>query len=107
MPSMLYFEFAGSVLLAISMYPVDLFVIMCVQDSGSHQLVSHWLRCHACLEPFLIALRRTVSVMHPVAKLMIPHFRFVWLHTGCCWQLQVDPWPEWIMALNIIPLDCC
>jgi len=45
-------------------------------DSGWHQLVSHWLRCHACTEPFLIALRRNISIMHPVAKLMIPHFRY-------------------------------
>eukprot|EP00775_Hariotina_reticulata_P007333 gene7333-7545_t len=51
-------------------------------DSGFHQLVSHWLRCHACLEPFLIALRRNVSIMHPVAKLMIPHFRYT-LHINC------------------------
>eukprot|EP00775_Hariotina_reticulata_P007328 gene7328-7540_t len=51
-------------------------------DSGFHQLVSHWLRCHACLEPFMIALRRNVSIMHPVAKLMIPHFRYT-LHINC------------------------
>ena len=35
-------------------------------DSGFHQLVSHWLRCHACMEPFEIALRRQISPMHPV-----------------------------------------
>lgn len=36
-------------------------------DSGYHQLVSHWLRCHACTEPFLIAMRRNMSIVHPVS----------------------------------------
>ena len=45
-------------------------------DSSYHQLISHWLRTHACLEPFLIAMRRQMSIMHPVFKLMLPHFRY-------------------------------
>jgi hypothetical protein len=45
-------------------------------DAAYHQLISHWLRCHCCTEPYLIALRRHVSAMHPVFKLMLPHFRF-------------------------------
>ncbi|GLC42158.1 hypothetical protein PLESTM_001298500 [Pleodorina starrii] len=40
------------------------------------QLVSHWLRTHSVLEPFYIAMRRNISVMHPVHKLMAPHFRY-------------------------------
>jgi hypothetical protein len=35
-------------------------------DAAYHQLISHWLRCHCCTEPYLIALRRHVSAMHPV-----------------------------------------
>jgi hypothetical protein len=35
-------------------------------DSGYHQFVSHWLRTHAVMEPFLISLRRNLSAMHPV-----------------------------------------
>lgn len=45
-------------------------------DSSYHQLVSHFLRSHACMEPFLIAMRRHMSFMHPVHKLMLPHFRY-------------------------------
>lgn len=33
-------------------------------------------RCHASLEPFGIALHRQFSTMHPVYKLMLPHFRY-------------------------------
>lgn len=36
-------------------------------DVGVHQLISHWLRCHAAIEPFLIALRRQISTAHPVS----------------------------------------
>ncbi|KAG2491170.1 hypothetical protein HYH03_010382 [Edaphochlamys debaryana] len=45
-------------------------------DTSVHQLDSHFTRTHACLEPFLIAMRRNISYMHPVFKLMLPHFRY-------------------------------
>ncbi|KAG2452554.1 hypothetical protein HYH02_002791 [Chlamydomonas schloesseri] len=45
-------------------------------DSSIHQLVAHFNRTHSTLEPFLIAMRRQMSIMHPVAKLMLPHFRY-------------------------------
>eukprot|EP00245_Coleochaete_scutata_P002442 TRINITY_DN1320_c0_g5_i1.p1 TRINITY_DN1320_c0_g5~~TRINITY_DN1320_c0_g5_i1.p1 ORF type:complete len:954 (-),score=179.98 TRINITY_DN1320_c0_g5_i1:764-3625(-) len=45
-------------------------------DSGFHQLYSHFTRTHGCLEPALIATRRHISAMHPVYKLLMPHFRF-------------------------------
>lgn len=31
-----------------------------------HQSVTHFLKTHACIEPFAIAAHRTLSVMHPV-----------------------------------------
>ncbi|XVE89677.1 hypothetical protein DITRI_Ditri20bG0015200 [Diplodiscus trichospermus] len=46
-----------------------------VNDSGYHQLVSHWLNTHASLEPFVIATNRQLSVVHPIYKLLHPHFR--------------------------------
>ncbi|KAG4189169.1 hypothetical protein ERO13_A08G210200v2 [Gossypium hirsutum] len=46
-----------------------------VNDSGHHQLVSHWLNTHAVLEPFVIATNRQLSVVHPIYKLLHPHFR--------------------------------
>ncbi|KAJ9128560.1 hypothetical protein P3X46_034877 [Hevea brasiliensis] len=46
-----------------------------VIDSGIHQLISHWLHTHAAIEPFVIATNRHLSVLHPIYKLLHPHFR--------------------------------
>ncbi|XP_042491469.1 probable linoleate 9S-lipoxygenase 5 [Macadamia integrifolia] len=46
-----------------------------VNDSGVHQLISHWLHTHAAIEPFVIAMNRQLSVLHPIHKLLQPHFR--------------------------------
>ncbi|KAL3505902.1 hypothetical protein ACH5RR_031284 [Cinchona calisaya] len=46
-----------------------------VNDSGYHQLISHWLNTHAVIEPFVIAANRHLSVLHPIHKLLQPHFR--------------------------------
>lgn len=46
-----------------------------VNDSGYHQLISHWLLTHAVIEPFIIATNRHLSVLHPIYKLLQPHFR--------------------------------
>lgn len=45
-------------------------------DSGYHQLVSHWLRTHACTEPYIIAANRQLSALHPICRLLHPHFRY-------------------------------
>ncbi|KAF5194561.1 Linoleate 13s-lipoxygenase 2-1 protein [Thalictrum thalictroides] len=45
-------------------------------DSGYHQLVSHWLRTHCCMEPYIIAANRQLSVMHPIYRFLHPHFRY-------------------------------
>uniref|UniRef100_A0A5B7BF19 Lipoxygenase n=1 Tax=Davidia involucrata TaxID=16924 RepID=A0A5B7BF19_DAVIN len=44
-------------------------------DSAIHQLVSHWLRTHCAVEPYIIATNRRLSTMHPVYRLLHPHFR--------------------------------
>ncbi|CAM8931299.1 unnamed protein product [Rhodiola kirilowii] len=46
-----------------------------VNDSGVHQLISHWLHTHAAIEPFVIVTNRQLSVLHPIYKLLHPHFR--------------------------------
>lgn len=46
-----------------------------VNDAGIHQLVSHWLNTHAVIEPFVIATNRQLSVVHPIHKLLNPHYR--------------------------------
>lgn len=45
-------------------------------DSGYHQLISHWLRTHCCVEPYIIAASRQLSAMHPIYRLLHPHFRY-------------------------------
>uniref|UniRef100_A0A1D1Z418 Lipoxygenase n=1 Tax=Anthurium amnicola TaxID=1678845 RepID=A0A1D1Z418_9ARAE len=49
---------------------------VCSNDAGVHQLVNHWLRTHACMEPFILAAHRQLSAMHPVFKLLHPHMRY-------------------------------
>ncbi|XP_078165732.1 putative lipoxygenase 5 [Carex rostrata] len=49
---------------------------VCSNDAGVHQLVNHWLRTHACTEPFIIAAHRQLSIMHPIFKLLKPHMRY-------------------------------
>ncbi|XP_071700923.1 linoleate 13S-lipoxygenase 2-1, chloroplastic-like [Rutidosis leptorrhynchoides] len=45
-------------------------------DTGIHQLYSHWLRTHSCTEPYVIASNRQLSAMHPIYRLLHPHFRY-------------------------------
>ncbi|EOY32504.1 Lipoxygenase isoform 1 [Theobroma cacao] len=45
-------------------------------DAGYHQLVSHWLRTHCVTETYIIATNRRLSVMHPIYRLLHPHFRY-------------------------------
>ncbi|XP_051141928.1 linoleate 13S-lipoxygenase 2-1, chloroplastic [Andrographis paniculata] len=45
-------------------------------DTGYHQLVSHWLRTHCCTEPYIIATNRQLSAMHPIYRILHPHFRY-------------------------------
>ncbi|XP_076885001.1 lipoxygenase 1, chloroplastic isoform X1 [Bidens hawaiensis] len=49
---------------------------VCSNDAGAHQLVHHWLRTHASMEPFILAAHRQLSAMHPIYKLLDPHMRY-------------------------------
>eukprot|EP00878_Enallax_costatus_P039840 GHUV01045762.1.p1 GENE.GHUV01045762.1~~GHUV01045762.1.p1 ORF type:complete len:306 (-),score=73.45 GHUV01045762.1:991-1908(-) len=51
-------------------------LLFMVVDSAVHNLISHWLRTHACAEPYLISTRRQLSPTHPIFRLMMPHFRY-------------------------------
>lgn len=39
-------------------------------DSVVHQVISHWLKTHATMEPFAIASRRQLSAMHPASHFL-------------------------------------
>ncbi|XP_024985354.1 linoleate 13S-lipoxygenase 2-1, chloroplastic-like [Cynara cardunculus var. scolymus] len=51
-------------------------------DSGYHQLVSHWLRTHCVMEPYVIATNRHLSKMHPIERLLCPHLRYTMAING-------------------------
>ncbi|KAG8363823.1 hypothetical protein BUALT_Bualt19G0062300 [Buddleja alternifolia] len=46
-----------------------------VNDFGYHQLICHWLHTHFAIKPFIISTNRQLSVLHPIHKLLQPHFR--------------------------------
>ncbi|VAI12704.1 unnamed protein product [Triticum turgidum subsp. durum] len=59
-------------------------------DTGYHQLVSHWLRTHGCVEPYIIAANRQLSRMHPVYQLLHPHFRYTMEINAQARQMLID-----------------
>ncbi|KAJ4724606.1 Lipoxygenase [Melia azedarach] len=59
-------------------------------DSGYHQLVSHWLRTHCCVEPYVIATNRQLSAMHPINRLLKPHFRYTMEINALARQLLIN-----------------
>ncbi|KAI3440437.1 Lipoxygenase [Psidium guajava] len=61
-----------------------------VNDSGYHQLISHWLKTHAVIEPFVIATNRQLSVLHPIHKLLHPHFRDTMSINGFARQILIN-----------------
>ncbi|XP_024959157.1 probable linoleate 9S-lipoxygenase 5 [Cynara cardunculus var. scolymus] len=61
-----------------------------VNDSGVHQLISHWLNTHAVIEPFVIATNRQLSVLHPIHKLLQPHFRDTMNINAFARQILID-----------------
>ncbi|KAJ3387201.1 hypothetical protein HDU84_000989 [Entophlyctis sp. JEL0112] len=43
-------------------------------DTICHELITHLLKAHLCIEPFGIALNRQISPCHPVRKFLKPYF---------------------------------
>ncbi|KAL3676006.1 hypothetical protein R1sor_025954 [Riccia sorocarpa] len=44
-------------------------------DFGYHELITHWLRSHAVMEPIIIASNRQLSRLHPIFTLLSPCFK--------------------------------
>ncbi|KAM3704866.1 hypothetical protein ACJW31_03G038300 [Castanea mollissima] len=61
-----------------------------VNDSGYHQLISHWLITHTVIEPFVIATNRQLSVLHPINKLLHPHFHDTMNINAFAWQILIN-----------------
>ena len=49
-------------------------------DFQLHFAVTHLLKTHFVLEPFVLAMMRQLSSSHPVYKLLKPHFRYIRRH---------------------------
>ncbi|PON59874.1 Lipoxygenase [Trema orientale] len=72
-----------------------------VNDSGYHQLISHWLHTHATMEPFVIATNRQLSVVHPIHKLLQPHFLDTMYINALARQTLINA--EGILELTVFP----
>ncbi|KAG8648092.1 hypothetical protein MANES_09G147500v8 [Manihot esculenta] len=72
-----------------------------INDSGFHQLISHWLRTHAVIEPFVIATNRQLSVLHPVYKLLHPHFRDTLYINALARQVLINA--EGVLEATVFP----
>ncbi|WJX92142.1 Lox2p [Trifolium repens] len=97
-----------------------------VNDANYHQLVSHWLHTHATVEPFIIATNRHLSVVHPIQKLLLPHYRntmninanartilinangiveATFLLGSTSMQLSADAYKDWVFPEQGLPND--
>ncbi|XP_028795395.1 probable linoleate 9S-lipoxygenase 5 [Neltuma alba] len=72
-----------------------------VNDSGYHQLVSHWLNTHAAMEPFVIATHRQLSALHPIHKLLHPHFHDTLFINGLARQNLISG--EGVIETSFLP----
>lgn len=84
------------------------------------------LYTHAVIEPFIIATKRRLSVMHPIHRLLNPHFkdtmhinalaRLILINSGgiferilfpgeICMQISCDLYKEWRFKEQGLPAD--
>ncbi|KAH7656181.1 Lipoxygenase plant protein [Dioscorea alata] len=78
---------------------------VCSNDAGVHQLVNHWLRTHACVEPFILGAHRQLSVMHPIFKLLKPHMRYTLEINAMARQILINA--GGVIESGFTPGSCC
>ncbi|XP_042506876.1 linoleate 13S-lipoxygenase 3-1, chloroplastic-like [Macadamia integrifolia] len=78
---------------------------VCSNDAGVHQLVNHWLRTHACIEPFILAAHRQLSAMHPIFKLLDPHMRYTMEINALARQILINA--GGVIESCFTPGQCC
>ncbi|TVU08175.1 hypothetical protein EJB05_41566 [Eragrostis curvula] len=74
-------------------------------DTGYHQLVNHWLRTHCCVEPYIIAANRQLSQMHPIYRLLHPHFRYTMEINALARGMLINA--DGIIETNFAPREYC
>ena len=62
-----------------------------VADANYHEMSSHLTRTHFVMEPFAVALARTVDVDHPISALLEPHFQFLLANNDLGKRLLINP----------------
>lgn len=78
---------------------------VCSNDAGVHQLVNHWLRTHASMEPFILAAHRQMSAMHPIFKLLKPHMRYTLEINALARQILISA--GGVIESGFTPGSCC
>ncbi|KAL2608338.1 hypothetical protein R1flu_026911 [Riccia fluitans] len=73
-------------------------------DFGYHELVTHWLRSHAVMEPIIIASNRQLSRMHPLFNLLLPCFKNTLNINAIAWQSLINA--TGIIEDNFSPGKC-
>ncbi|HEV3144466.1 MAG TPA: lipoxygenase family protein [Gemmataceae bacterium] len=57
-----------------------------IADANLHEAVSHLARTHLLMEPFVIATHRELARMHPLNRLLVPHFRGTLAINEAAWR---------------------
>jgi len=64
-------------------------------------LFDHRLHTHAVTEPFIIATNRQLSVLHPIYKLLHPHFRDTMYINALARQILINA--DGILEMTVFP----
>lgn len=75
-----------------------------VNESASiqHESVAHLGDCHLTIEPIILATHRQLAEVHPLFKLLFPHFRFtIPINDGAIHNLVI---PGGVVATNVAPV---
>ncbi|XP_072016683.1 polyunsaturated fatty acid lipoxygenase ALOX15B-like [Amphiura filiformis] len=72
-------------------------------DASFHESASHLGFTHLIMETIYIALQQTVSISHPLYRLMAPHFRYLMNVNSIAWDLLLNKggWVDTEMNIGV------
>ncbi|KAL4366427.1 hypothetical protein GQ457_05G034350 [Hibiscus cannabinus] len=74
---------------------------VCSNDSGARELIQHWLRTHACMEPFIIAARRNLSSLFSTKESSMEITSFAYRN----WRFDMESLPADLIRRGIAESD--